>query len=98
MDWPDIAQGVFAISIAAELSGLHPQTLRVYEREGLVEPSRSAGGTRRYSGQDIVKLREIAELTGAGVNIAGVKRILELQTELRRLQAQLDQADAVTTK
>jgi MerR family transcriptional regulator/heat shock protein HspR len=89
MDWPDSERGVFAISVAAELSGLHPQTLRVYEREGLIEPSRSSGGTRRYSGQDVVRLREIAELTGAGINIAGVKRILELQEELRRLRIEL---------
>ena len=98
MDWPDITEGVFAISIAAQLSGLHPQTLRVYEREGLVVPSRSAGGTRRYSGQDVAKLREIAGLTATGVNIAGVKRILELMAQLRGLQEQLGQADAVTTR
>lgn len=90
MDWPESDRGVFAISIAAELSGLHPQTLRVYEREGLIEPSRSSGGTRLYSGQDVIRLREIAELTGAGINLAGVKRILELQAELRRFRAELD--------
>jgi MerR family transcriptional regulator/heat shock protein HspR len=89
-DWPDTDRGVFAISIAAELSGLHPQTLRVYEREGLIEPSRSSGGTRLYSGQDVARLREIAELTGAGINIAGVKRILELQAELVALRTALE--------
>lgn len=89
-DWPDTDRGVFAISIAAELSGLHPQTLRVYEREGLIEPSRSSGGTRLYSGQDVARLREIAELTGAGINIAGVKRILELQAELMALRTALE--------
>ena len=93
MDWPDLAQGVFAISVAAELSGLHPQTLRVYEREGLVEPGRSAGGTRLYSGHDVARLREIAELTGAGVNIAGVRRILELQEELRRVRALIEEEE-----
>jgi MerR family transcriptional regulator, heat shock protein HspR len=93
MEWPDTERGVFAISIAAELSGLHPQTLRVYEREGLVEPNRSSGGTRLYSGQDVARLREIAELTGAGINIAGVRRILELQAELRSLRAELDRAE-----
>lgn len=89
-DWPDTERGVFAISIAAELSGLHPQTLRVYEREGLIEPSRSSGGTRLYSGQDVARLREIAELTGAGINIAGVRRILELQAELIALRTALE--------
>ncbi len=88
--WPDGERGVFAISVAAELCGLHPQTLRVYEREGLIEPDRSAGGTRLYSGQDVEKLREIASLTETGVNLAGVKRVLELQQELRRLQGEVE--------
>jgi len=89
MDWPDPQQGVFAISIAAELSGLHPQTLRIYERQGLIDPERSAGGTRRYSGDDVQRLREIAGLTDSGINIAGIKRVLELQEENRRLQGQV---------
>lgn len=93
MDWPDSKQGVFAISIAAELAGLHPQTLRLYEKEGLIEPSRSAGGTRLYSGEDVERLREIAELTGSGVNLAGVKRILQLQEEVRKLRAALQDRD-----
>jgi len=93
-NWPDIQRGVFAISVAAELSGLHPQTLRIYEREGLISPDRSAGGTRRYSGQDLQRLRGIAELTGAGVNIAGVKAVLELQEELAELRATIEQLDA----
>ncbi|HVC08238.1 MAG TPA: helix-turn-helix transcriptional regulator [Solirubrobacterales bacterium] len=91
VDWPDAQRGVFAISVAAELCGLHPQTLRVYEREGLVDPDRSSGGTRLYSGQDLEKLREISALTDLGINIAGIKRVLELQEELRRLQAQVEQ-------
>jgi MerR family transcriptional regulator, heat shock protein HspR len=66
MDWPELDHGVFAISVAAELSGLHPQTLRIYVREGLVEPGRSAGGTRLYSGGDVTRLREIAALSTAG--------------------------------
>ena len=94
MDWPELDQGVFAISVAAELSGLHPQTLRVYEREGLVEPSRSAGGTRLYSGRDVTRLREIAALTDGGLNIAGIKRVLELQEEVRRLQGEVDRLNA----
>ena len=94
MDWPDSGRGVFAISVAAELSGLHPQTLRVYEREGLVDPERSAGGTRLYSGSDVEKLRDIAELTNSGINIAGIKRVLELQREVQRLQAEVERLDA----
>jgi MerR family transcriptional regulator/heat shock protein HspR len=90
MEWPDLHHGVFAISVAAQLSGLHPQTLRVYEREGLVEPNRSEGGTRLYSGRDVEKLRQIAALSASGVNIAGIKRVLELQDQVRRLQADLD--------
>ena len=90
MQWPDLDRGVFAISVAAELSGLHPQTLRVYEREGLVEPDRSAGGTRLYSGSDVERLRQIAKLTSGGLNLAGVKLVLELQEEIRRLQAEVD--------
>jgi MerR family transcriptional regulator/heat shock protein HspR len=93
-DWPDAQRGVFAISVAAELCGLHPQTLRVYERQGLVDPDRSSGGTRLYSGRDVQKLREIAALTDTGINIAGIKRVLELQEEVRRLEAQVEQLDA----
>jgi MerR family transcriptional regulator/heat shock protein HspR len=90
MEWPDSDHGVFTISVAGQLSGLHPQTLRVYEQEGLVAPSRSAGGTRLYSGSDVQKLRDIASLAGAGINIAGVRRVLELQEENRRLRAELE--------
>jgi MerR family transcriptional regulator/heat shock protein HspR len=89
VEWPDADQGVYAISVAAELCGLHPQTLRVYEREGLIEPDRTLGGTRLYSGRDVERLREIATLTSAGINIAGIKRILELQQEIARLHARL---------
>ena len=66
MEWPELDHGVFAISVAAELSGLHPQTLRIYEREGLVEPGRSAGGTRLYSGDDVTRLRESPPSSMAG--------------------------------
>ena len=94
MDWPDGDRGVYAISVAAELCGLHPQTLRVYEREGLVEPDRTAGGTRLYSGLDVEKLREIASLSDTGINIAGIRRVLELQEEVRRLKVQVQRLDS----
>ena len=94
MDWPELDHGVFAISVAAELSGLHPQTLRIYEREGLVEPGRSAGGTRLYSGGDVTRLREIAALIDGGLNIAGIKRVLELEEEVRRLQSEVERLTA----
>jgi len=89
MEWPEFDQGVFAISVAAELAGLHPQTLRIYEREGLIEPARTDGGTRRYSMSDVALLRQITTLTDAGLNLAGVKRVLEMQEETRKLQAEV---------
>lgn len=90
MEWLDVGRGAFAISVAAELAGLHPQTLRIYEREGLIDPGRSAGGTRRYSARDVERLLEITELTSCGLNLAGVKRVLELQEEVRRLRVEVD--------
>jgi MerR family transcriptional regulator, heat shock protein HspR len=93
MEWPDTGHGVFAISVAAELAGLHPQTLRIYEREGLLEPARSSGGTRRYSGEDVERLRLIADLTTAGLNLAGVKRVLALEEELVALRATIERLD-----
>lgn len=90
MEWPEAGQGVYAISVAAQLCGLHPQTLRVYEREGLVDPDRTPGGTRLYSGTDVQRLRDIAALTDTGINVAGVKHILELQQEIRFLKAQVE--------
>jgi MerR family transcriptional regulator, heat shock protein HspR len=87
--WADLDRGLFGISVAAELAGLHPQTLRIYEREGLVGPVRSAGGTRRYSRRDIGRLAEICALTADGLNLAGIRRILELQEETRQLRAEL---------
>jgi MerR family transcriptional regulator/heat shock protein HspR len=94
MQWPETSHGVFAISVAAELAGVHPQTLRIYEREGLVQPARSEGGTRRYSGQDVERLRVIAALTGDGLNFAGVKKVLALRQELAQLQATIEQLEA----
>jgi MerR family transcriptional regulator/heat shock protein HspR len=81
---PDAA--VYVISVAAELSGLHPQTLRSYERMGLIMPGRTGGGGRRYSHRDIELLREIASLTAGGVGIEGVRRILELEHQVAALQ------------
>ena len=77
---------IYVISVAAELAGVHPQTLRVYERKGLVTPTRTAGNTRRYSERDIVLLRKIQELTNEGVNLAGVLKILELEDSIERLR------------
>ncbi|MFL6002945.1 MAG: heat shock protein transcriptional repressor HspR [Nocardioides sp.] len=82
---PDAA--VYVISVAAELSGLHPQTLRGYERLGLITPGRTVGGGRRYSHRDIELLRTIAELTAAGIGIEGVRRLLDLENQLTALRA-----------
>jgi MerR family transcriptional regulator/heat shock protein HspR len=82
-------RAVFIISVAAELAGVHPQTLRIYERKGLVRPKRTSGNTRRYSQADIDRLLAIQELTDEGVNLAGVKRIIELRAEVDALQAQV---------
>lgn len=81
---PDVP--VFVISVAAELTGLHPQTLRAYDRLGLVTPGRSGGGGRRYSWRDIEQLREIAELTATGIGLEGVKRILDLENQVTALR------------
>lgn len=78
---------MFVISVAAELSGLHPQTLRTYERMGLITPGRTGGGGRRYSHRDIERLREIADLTSSGIGIEGVRRILELENRVAALAA-----------
>lgn len=84
--------GVYIISVAAELAGVHPQTLRTYERKGLLTPKRTAGGTRRYSERDVARVRLIQQLTQEeGVNLAGVLRILELEDDIERLQRRLEQ-------
>ncbi len=88
---PDYHQAVYVISVAAELAGVHPQTLRIYERKGLVEPGRTQGGSRRYSEADIAVLRRIQDLTNEGLNLAGAKRVLELEAELERREAELDE-------
>ena len=79
-------RAVYVISVAAELAGLHPQTLRIYERKGLVDPARTGGGSRRYSDDDIAQLRRIQELTAEGLNLAGVQRVLELEATVARLE------------
>ena len=89
---PGPDQAVYVISVAAELAGMHPQTLRIYERKGLVDPARTTGGNRRYSEADVVMLLRIAQLTAQGLNLAGVKRVLALEAEVTRLEAELDRA------
>ena len=87
-------RAVYVISVAAELAGLHPQTLRIYERKGLVDPARTGGGSRRYSDEDIAQLRRIQELTNEGLNLAGVQRVLELEAELARVRGELERTRA----
>ncbi|HVM55154.1 MAG TPA: MerR family transcriptional regulator [Acidimicrobiales bacterium] len=87
----DPERAVFVISVAAELAGVHPQTLRIYERKGLLDPARTGGGSRRYSEVDIERLRRIQELTNDGLNLAGVKRVLELEEQLAELRDRLAQ-------
>ena len=88
---PEYEQAVYVISVAAELAGVHPQTLRIYERKGLVAPGRTRGGSRRYSQADIDLLQRIQELTNEGLSLAGVKRVLELESEVRRLREEVAQ-------
>jgi MerR family transcriptional regulator/heat shock protein HspR len=87
-------RAVFVISVAAELAGVHPQTLRIYERKGLVRPKRTTSNARRYSERDIERLRAIQELTDEGVNLKGVERVIELTQEVERLQAEMAQLEA----
>jgi len=94
---PDHDQAVYVISVAAELSGMHPQTLRQYDRMGLVSPGRASGRGRRYSLRDIASLRNIQRLVGDGINLAGIKRIMELESavanmaiEVAKLRTEVD--------
>lgn len=98
---PGFEAPVYVISVAAELSGLHPQTLRTYDRLGLVRPGRAGGGGRRYSARDIALLLQVAELTAEGLGLEGVRRVLELETQVmtlqhrvRELEMELDSAHA----
>ncbi|HET9691361.1 MAG TPA: helix-turn-helix transcriptional regulator [Acidimicrobiales bacterium] len=85
-------RAVYVISVAAELAGVHPQTLRIYERKGLLDPARTLGGSRRYSEHDIAHLRRIQELTSEGLNLEGVRRVLALEDQVAALRAELEQA------
>jgi len=86
----DDERAVYIISVAAELAGVHPQTLRIYERKGLVRPQRTSGNTRRYSEADIERLRAIQFLTDQGVNLAGVKLIMEMRVEMDELRGEVE--------
>lgn len=85
----DRERAVYVISVAAELVGVHPQTLRIYERRGLVAPARTTGGSRRYSDADIALLTRIQELTDEGLNLAGVQRVIALERTVAELKARL---------
>ena len=95
---PEYHQAVYVISVAAELAGVHPQTLRIYERKGLLAPARTGGGSRRYSESDIDMLRRIQELTNEGLNLAGVQRVLELEAEVVRLRVELEASRSAATE
>jgi MerR family transcriptional regulator, heat shock protein HspR len=85
---------VLAIAVAAELAGMHPQTLRQYDRLGLVSPRRTAGQSRRYSMRDVLQLREIARLSAEGLNLEGIRRILELENEVTQLRSRVHELEA----
>ena len=89
-DHPDPGRGLYGISVAAELVGSAPQNLRLYETRGLVSPARSQGGTRRYSDDDLERLRTIGSLLAAGLNLAGISKVIELQAANELLRRQLD--------
>lgn len=84
---------VYVISVAAELAGMHPQTLRIYERRGLVNPARTNGGNRRYSDYDISLLRRISELAESGMNLEGIRRVMELEAEVAELRHRLEESE-----
>jgi MerR family transcriptional regulator/heat shock protein HspR len=87
-------RALYVISVAAELAGVHPQTLRIYERKGLLDPARTIGGSRRYSDADIAQLRRIQDLTNAGVNLEGVRHLLRLEAELVATRQELARVQA----
>ena len=93
---PDGARAVYVISVAAELAGVHAQTLRIYERKGLVEPARTPGGSRRYSDIDISLLRRIQELTNEGLNLVGVKKVMDLEERISRLETEITSLQSST--
>lgn len=98
MDLHGRHRAVYIISVAAELAGVHPQTLRIYERKGLVDPARTGGGSRRYSEADIERLRKIQHLTNEGLNLAGVKRVLALEARVEKLSAEVDRLTSELAK
>ena len=91
-------QAVYVISVAAELAGMHPQTLRIYERRGLVNPARTQGGNRRYSDADIEVLQRIADLADQGMNLEGIRRVRELEAENARLRDELAAAQKAAAR
>jgi MerR family transcriptional regulator/heat shock protein HspR len=91
-------RAVYVISVAAEIVGMHPQTLRNYERTGLLDPSRTQGGSRRFSDRDIAQLRRIQQLTSEGHNLEGVRRILELEGEVARLHEEMTQLQLLAAR
>lgn len=96
MDTSGHHRAVYIISVAAELTGVHPQTLRVYERKGLIAPARTGGMSRRFSDADIERIRRVQELTNDGLNLAGVAKVLELEAEVARLRGALAAHEART--
>lgn len=91
---PDASTGVYGISVAADLAGMDPQSLRLYEKRGLLEPARTAGGTRLYSAEDVERLHRIADLLDDGVNLAGISRVFALEDDNERLTARNDELTA----
>jgi len=89
---------IYVISVAAQRAGMHPQTLRIYERRGLLQPARTQGGNRRYSEVDIARLRRIAELTAEGMNVEGIRRVMYLEAEVIRLRNEVDQLRLLATQ
>jgi MerR family transcriptional regulator/heat shock protein HspR len=89
---------VYVISVAAELAGMHPQTLRIYERRGLVMPARTTGGNRRYSDADIARLRRIAQLASTGLNLEGIKHVMSLEEEVVQLRSDVEQLRQALTE
>jgi MerR family transcriptional regulator/heat shock protein HspR len=94
MPTPRDARALYVISVAAELAGVHPQTLRIYERKGLIEPARTSGRSRRYSDRDIALLQRIQELTNEGVSLVGVQKILDLESLLGDARVRIEQLEA----
>jgi MerR family transcriptional regulator/heat shock protein HspR len=90
---PEGHQALYSISVASELTGVNPQMLRAYEDKGLLTPSRTAGGTRRYSGNDVDRITEIATLLAAGLNLAGIEQVLLLRAENHELRSEIDRLD-----